>query len=122
MDLLAAKEDVAVSIDLSAAVFVVAILAMALWPAIRALSRNRRRLAAAYALAGLVVVFALPVLVTNVWEASHPDEEWSMAAPYWLVFVVSPFATLPTLLLGSWALNAAAGCNAQTPPARQTAS
>lgn len=106
------------SIDWSAAVFVVVILAIALWPAIRALSRNRRCLAAAYALAGLVVAFAVPVLVTNGWEAIHPDEEWSMAAPEWLVFVVSPFATLPTLLLGSWALNRAAGWNAPTPPTR----
>jgi hypothetical protein len=101
-----------VSIDWSAAVTLAALALLVFWPALRALSRKRWWSALAYAVAGPVVVIGPQMLVVDWWEVSHPDQEWSMSAPVWLSIAVSPLATLSAWLIGSWAINAAAGWNA----------
>ena len=95
--------------------FVAVVLILALGPSVRAISRNRRWLGAVYALVGPIVVIGLPLVVAKLWEAAHPDEEWSMSAPEWLTLSVSPITTVPLLLFGSWAVNAVAGWNVRQP-------
>jgi len=103
-------------LDWAAIAFVAVVLLVALWPALQAFRRNRYLLGATYAVAGLLIAIGLPMVVTNAWEAVHPDAEWSIAAPAWLTLGVSPVATLPLVLFGTWALNAVMGWNTRRAP------
>jgi hypothetical protein len=107
-------------VDWGLVVWLVVLALLALWPAIRAITRRRVFLGAAYAVAGIAIVFALPIAVTDWWEAANPDQTWSMAPPS-LTLSVSPVATVPFLLIGSCIFNAVLGWNSPSnkQPSRQ---
>lgn len=89
------------------ALFFCVLVLVTLWPAFRAAQRKRPRLAIAYAIAGVVLVFVAPGAVHDAWEAANPDLEWSMSAPEWLYFGTSPFVILPSFLIATWLINLA---------------
>jgi hypothetical protein len=96
---------VGVGLNPEAMIFAGVVMAVALWPALRAALRRQLLLAAAYALGSLLVVFVLPMNAQNSWQAANPDRAWSLSAPVWLLLLTSPLVTLPSVLFSTLVIN-----------------
>jgi hypothetical protein len=81
----------------------------AFWAALRAMMRRRPWLALAKLVVGYLVIIELPTRLQLAWEASHPDQEWSMNAPQWLYFTCNPFVFAIAFLLFSWLVDRTMG-------------
>lgn len=90
---------------MEAVIFAGVVLAVALWPSLRAAQRRQMLLAAGYAVASVLLVFVLPYYVRQAWEAANPDQEWSMSAPVWLGLVTGPLITVPGVLFATLLIN-----------------
>jgi hypothetical protein len=86
-------------------IFAGAVLAVALWPAFRAVLRRQPLLGMAYAVVSVLVVFVLPMNAQNGWQAANPDRVWSLSAPVWLLLVTGPLVTLPSVLFVTLVIN-----------------
>jgi hypothetical protein len=92
-------------VDVEAVIFAGVVLAVALWPSIRAAQRRQVILAVGYAVASVVLVFVLPYLARNAWQAANPDDVWSLSAPVWLLLVTGPLTTVPGVLFATLLIN-----------------
>lgn len=91
--------------DLETIIFAGVVLAVTLWPAFRAATRRQALLAAAYAVGCVLLVFVLPMMARNSWEAANPDEVWSLSAPVWLLLITGPLVTVPSALFSTLVIN-----------------
>lgn len=86
-------------------IFAGGVLIVALWPSIRVVQRRQFLLAAVYTAASLLLVFVLPQMAKDAWQAANPGRVWSLSAPVWLLLVTGPLTTLPGILFATLLLN-----------------